>query len=71
MAIWTVSDAETQFSEMLLACLDHGPQVVTVRGAEAAVLVPIDQWQRRQPALQPSLRQLLLSDFARCDEVAR
>ena len=45
----------------------EGPQMVTKRGAEAAVLVPVDEWRRLQAAARPSLKQLLLSDEARRD----
>ena len=45
----------------------EGPQMVTKRGAEAAVLVPVDEWRRLQAAARPSLKQLLLSDETRVD----
>ena len=41
--------------------------MVTRRGAEAAVLVPVQEWRRMQSAARPSLKQLLLSDTARSD----
>ncbi|AVR87171.1 VapB protein (antitoxin to VapC) [Thauera aromatica K172] len=41
--------------------------MVTRRGAEAAVLVPVDEWRRLQAAARPSLKQLLLSEQARTD----
>lgn len=41
--------------------------MVTRRGAEAAVLVPVAEWRRLQSAARPSLKQLLLSDQARTD----
>lgn len=41
--------------------------MVTKRGAEAAVLVPAQEWRRLQSAARPSLKQLLLSDEARAD----
>ena len=44
-----------------------GPQLVTKRGAEAAVLVPVDEWRRLQAAARPSLKQLLTSDVGRGD----
>ena len=44
-----------------------GPQMVTKRGAEAAVLVPVAEWRRLQAAARPSLKQLLLSDEPRVD----
>jgi prevent-host-death family protein len=62
MQTWAVQDAKSRFSEFLDACLAQGPQVVTRRGAEAAVLVPVDVWRRLQAAAKPSLKDLLLSD---------
>lgn len=41
--------------------------MVTRRGSEAAVLVPVQEWRRLQSAARPSLKQLLLSDQARAD----
>lgn len=43
--------------------------MVTRRGAEAAVLVPVQEWRRMQSAARPSLKQLLLSDQAHADMV--
>jgi antitoxin Phd len=62
---WPVQDAKARFSEFLETCLTEGPQLVTKRGAEAAVLVPITEWRRLQAAARPSLKQLLLSDLGR------
>jgi prevent-host-death family protein len=67
MQTWPVQDAKARFSEFLEACLKNGPQLVTKRGTEAAVLVPIGQWQRMQSSAKPSLKALLLSDEARTD----
>lgn len=67
MHTWPVQDAKARFSEFLDACLMEGPQMVTRRGAEAAVLVPVQEWRRLQSAARPSLKQLLLSDQARSD----
>ena len=60
MSQWQVQDAKARFSELLETCLEQGPQVVTKRGVETAVLVPIDQWRRMQ-ADRPTLKQLLLA----------
>lgn len=65
MHMWAVQDAKARFSEFLDACLAEGPQMVTKRGAEAAVLVPVQEWRRLQSAARPSLKQLLLSESAR------
>lgn len=67
MQAWPVQDAKARFSEFLEACLQEGPQLVTRRGAEAAVLVPVEEWRRLQSAARPSLKQLLLADQARTD----
>jgi antitoxin Phd len=67
MHIWPVQDAKARFSEFLDACLAEGPQMVTKRGAEAAVLVPVQEWRRLQAAAKPSLKELLLSNDARGD----
>jgi prevent-host-death family protein len=69
MHTWPVQDAKARFSEFLDACLVEGPQMVTRRGVEAAVLVPVHEWRRMQSAARPSLKQLLLSDQARSDMI--
>ena len=68
MKIWPVQDAKARFSEFLEACLAEGPQLVTRRGAEAAVLVPVAQWRRMQSE-RPSHKQLLLADEARTESL--
>ncbi len=67
MQSWPVQDAKARFSEFLDACISDGPQMVTKRGTEAAVLVPVDVWKRMQATAKPSLKELLLSDDARMD----
>ena len=67
MNSWPVRDAKARFSEFLDACLAEGPQIVTRRGAEAAVLVPVSEWKRLQAGARPSLKELLLSDVARTE----
>ncbi len=60
MRNWPVQDAKARFSELLQTCLQQGPQLVTKRGEEAAVLVPIEQWRRLKQAERPGLKALLL-----------
>jgi len=67
MKAWPVQDAKARFSEFLDACLAEGPQMVTRRGVEAAVLVPVTEWKGLQAAAKPSLKKLLLSDTARTE----
>ena len=70
MSTWPVQDAKARFSEFLERCLAEGPQLVTKRGAEAAVLVSADEWRRLQAAARPSLKALLLASQARTEQLA-
>jgi len=65
MGSWQVQDAKARFSELLDTTIKQGPQVVTRRGVEAAVLVPIEEWHRLQRAAQPGLKDLLLAPAPR------
>ena len=67
MHTWPVQDAKARFSEFLDACVAKGPQIVTRRGTETAILVPIEQWKRLSSAAKPTLKELLLSDVDRAD----
>ena len=69
MSVWPVQDAKARFSELLDACISEGPQVVSRRGTETAVLVPIEEWRRLQSAARPSLKQLLLQESARTESL--
>jgi antitoxin Phd len=70
MQSWPVQDAKARFSEFLETCLTEGPQMVTKRGAEAAVLVSADEWRRLRASAQPSLKELLLSSQGRSEAIA-
>ncbi len=67
MRVWPAQDDKARFSELLDACVGEGPQMVTRRGNETAVLVAIGEWRRLQAAARPSLKQLLMADSARTD----
>jgi prevent-host-death family protein len=67
MKRWPVQDAKARFSEMLETCLTDGPQMVTRRGEEAAVLVPADEWRRLEAHRGKSLKEWLLAPEPRCD----
>jgi antitoxin Phd len=67
MKSWAVHDAKARFSELLETSLQQGPQIVTKRGAEVAVLVPIEEWQRMLKSARPTLKELLLADTPRFD----
>jgi antitoxin Phd len=71
MGFWQVQDAKAKFSEFLAASLKEGPQIVTRRGIETAVLVPIEQWRRLERGARPSLKDLLLAPDARTEVLVR
>jgi len=58
--VWQVYDAKARFSELLDAALKDGPQVVTRRGVETAVLVPIDEWKRLKGEKRETIKDVLL-----------
>ena len=67
MRTWQVQDAKARFSELLEASLSEGPQIVTKRGIEAAVVVAATEWRRLQSAARPALKDLLLAETPRAE----
>ena len=67
--VWQVQHAKARFSEFLATSLTEGPQIVTKRDVETAVLVPIEQWRRLEQRSKPDLKQLLLAPEARTDDL--
>jgi prevent-host-death family protein len=63
--MWQLQDAKSRFSEFLDSSLNDGPQVVTRRGVEMAVLVRIEDWRELQKAAKPTLGEFLLGDGPR------
>lgn len=64
---WPVQDAKARFSELVEASLTEGPQIVTRRGVEAVVIVPVDQWRQMEQAARPRLKDLLLAESPRAE----
>ena len=58
---WAVQDAKAKFSELLNACLAEGPQVVTKRGHETAVLITIKEWNTLKKYFSKSIKYSQLS----------
>jgi len=69
MSSWQVQDAKARFSEFLNATIKKGPQVVTRRGVETAVLVPIEEWRRLQQSSRRNLKSLLLEPEVRFENL--
>jgi antitoxin Phd len=69
MGSWQVQDAKARFTEFLNTALKKGPQIVTRRGVETAVLVPIEDWRRLEQSSRPSLKALLLAAEPRFEDL--
>ena len=69
MASWQVQDAKARFSELLDNAMKKGPQVVTKRGVDAAVLVSIAEWRRLQRVARPDIKELLLGPGPRFENL--
>ena len=67
--VWPVQDAKSKFSEFLDTALAEGPQIVTKRGVETAVLLPIEQWRKLERMTKPDLKKLLLTSEARTEDL--
>jgi prevent-host-death family protein len=50
---WKLQDAKNRFSELVRAT-EHGPQAITVRGEEKAVLVSAEDYARVRHILEKS-----------------
>ena len=46
---WALQDAKAHFSEVVRRANEDGPQIVTYRGTEKAVVVSADEFRRLNP----------------------
>ena len=53
---WQLQDAKNRFSEVVDGAIRNGPQIITRRGVEAAVVVSAADWgrlsRRRSPLIE-------------------
>ncbi len=66
---WQLQDAKNRFSELVQRARKEGPQIVTLRGERAAVVLSAEAFVAL-PAARPSLVDLLLSGPLWPDDVA-
>lgn len=68
MAKWALQDAKNRLSEVVRKASDEGPQVITLRGDDAVVVIAADEYARltRKPkdTLVDFLRKSPLSSVA-------
>jgi prevent-host-death family protein len=46
---WQLQEAKNRFSEVIRRARNEGPQVITLRGEEVAVLVDVKTYRRSEP----------------------
>ena len=66
---WQVQEAKARFSELIEATLSEGPQIVTRRGVETAVVVPIEQWRLLERIRPLDRKEALLDPRARTENL--
>jgi prevent-host-death family protein len=44
---WSVADAKARLSELLDRAIDSGPQAITRRGREIAIVVSAEEWHKK------------------------
>ena len=66
---WSIKNAKAKFSELLDTALAEGPQIVTKRGEDTAVLLPIEHWRKLESMTRPNLKKLLLAPEARTENL--
>lgn len=54
MKTWQLQQAKARFSEMFTAALAHGPQFITRRGKDTAVLISLTEFDALRASKQPS-----------------
>ncbi len=60
MRKWQMQQAKAKFAEVVKRAASEGPQFVTYRGADTAVVLSIEEY-RRLNAARPSLVEFLMS----------
>jgi antitoxin Phd len=60
-----LQDAKSRFSELIDETLEKGPQVVTRRGIDTAVIVPIEEWRKFKDERRLNWKDVLLGEGPR------
>ncbi|MXZ63910.1 MAG: type II toxin-antitoxin system Phd/YefM family antitoxin [Chloroflexi bacterium] len=67
--IWQVQEAKARFSELIETTITEGPQIVTRRGVETAVVIPIEHWRRLERNAPLDRKAVLLEPGARTEQL--
>ncbi len=59
MRLWTIQEAQDKLSEVVEEAIQHGPQVISQRGAEVTVVLSYEEYLTLKKD-QPNLAQFFL-----------
>ena len=65
MAKWQLQDAKAKFSKVVDDAVAKGPQIVTKRGVDTAVVVSMADWRESQQTSARTWKDVLLADGPR------
>lgn len=65
MTKWQLQDAKSRFSELIDDTLEKGPQVVTRRGIDTAVVVSIEEWNKLKDEKSVTWKDVLFGEGPR------
>ena len=65
MTKWQLQDAKSRFSELIDDTVEKGPQVVTRRGIDTAVVVSIEEWKKLKDEKSVTWKEVLLGEGPR------
>ena len=65
MAKWQLQQAKARISELIDDTFTKGPQTVTRRGIDTAVVVSIEEWQKMKETKRENWKDVLLGDGPR------
>lgn len=60
MTKWKLQDAKARFSELIEDTLAKGPQIVTRRGIDTAVVVSLEEWRKLKDEKHSTWKEALL-----------
>ena len=59
MGSWQLQEAKAKLSEVIATAKMQGPQIITQRGVNTAVVVPFDEWDRAAKLKRRTLLEVL------------
>ncbi len=69
MRYWTSKDAKARFGELLRKAETEGPQVVTRRGAEAVVVIRVEEWKGSKSRPKLDFMKVLIEDGPKFENI--